>query len=113
MKLRSFSKQYRIKNARSFSTIIHTGKRFHGNVLRIFHTEGLNQYPRIGISIGRKYGNAVQRNKFKRYVRESFRLHQHRFPVIDMIITPVRNPQSPSLPFCEKDFFRFLTTIEK
>lgn len=36
--------------------------------------------PRIGITVTRKVGNAVQRNRVKRVVREVFRRNRERFP---------------------------------
>jgi ribonuclease P protein component len=35
---------------------------------------------RLGITVSRKVGNAVKRNKIKRYFREFFRLNKSRFP---------------------------------
>lgn len=34
----------------------------------------------------RTVGNAARRNRIRRIVRESFRLHQHELPAVDVIV---------------------------
>jgi ribonuclease P protein component len=43
---------------------------------------------RIGLAIAAKtIGNAVARNRVRRTVRESFRLHQHELPAVDIVVS--------------------------
>ena len=58
-----------------------------------------NELPhlRLGLSVSRKVGGAVERNRLRRLYKEAFRLTRHELPVgLDLILIP-RTPEPPPL----------------
>lgn len=43
---------------------------------------------RLGITASSRYGDAHERNRFKRLVREAFRTNQHLLPKFELNVTP-------------------------
>lgn len=69
----SLKKQYRIKKNKEFQEIFRTGQSFANRELVIYYRKKNDQkHFRVGISVGKKIGNAVTRNRIKRYIRECF-----------------------------------------
>jgi ribonuclease P protein component len=73
-----FGPDARLKNRAEFDLVYKQGRRVGGRHFLCFfkNTEALGNPPRLGITIGRKVGKAVRRNRLRRVTREFFRLRR-------------------------------------
>ncbi|MFI3260774.1 MAG: ribonuclease P protein component [bacterium] len=58
-----------VKKAREFDYIINKGKRIKNDAFNVFITKTKSEIPLFGIAVSKKLGNAVERNKQKRQIR--------------------------------------------
>ncbi|KRM86588.1 ribonuclease P protein component [Liquorilactobacillus vini] len=65
-------KSYRVKSERDFQRVFENGKSFANRQFVVYVLEKSSQpHFRVGISVGKKIGNAVARNWVKRRIRQS------------------------------------------
>ena len=65
-------KQYRIRKNREFSSIIEKKHSVASNSFVVYFDTKKEAYSRVGISVSKKLGDAVTRNKIKRQIRMMF-----------------------------------------
>ena len=58
-----------VKEHYEFDNIINKGKSIGNKVFSIYFLNHDEEYPKFGIAVGKKIGNAVTRNKYKRIIR--------------------------------------------
>ncbi len=86
MEARTFSKCERIRKSQEYSRIYKQGTRHYTRRFIIITCSNPSGVRRLGTAVGRKAGNAVQRNRIKRLVREFFRLNKSRLPAAQDIV---------------------------
>lgn len=81
-------KIYRVKKEKEFQTVFHKGKSVANRqlVLYTFPKQGQEHW-RVGLSVGKKIGNAVKRNQVKRYLRQAIHEIENQIrPDVDFIL---------------------------
>lgn len=72
-----FTKDDRILNRSEFLRLSKYGKKIENNTFIAIFCPGRFERTRLGITVSKRVGKAVARNKIKRFAREHFRLNKH------------------------------------
>ena len=76
----TFPKEKKILNRADFVKLNRSGKRLHTKNFTLITKQNGQGVTRLGVTVSKKTGNAVERNRVKRRVREFFRLNKTDFP---------------------------------
>ncbi len=86
----SFPKSAHLRSGLNFERVYALKCKGADGVLLLFVARNDAAVTRIGLSVGRKHGGAVVRNRLKRLLREAFRLERSRLPSgLDLIAVPL------------------------
>jgi len=82
-----FNRDSRLLTPDHFQKVFSKPARYHSQHFTVLVANNSIKNNRIGFAIAKKRIKlAVQRNRIKRLVRESFRLNQYELPIVDMVI---------------------------
>lgn len=86
-----FPKTVRLLKSAEFDRVFARRCSFADGLIVVYFATGESQRPRLGLVVSRKCGNAVVRNRWKRALREAFRLVQHKLPRhLELVVLPKR-----------------------
>lgn len=91
-----FRPEDRIRKRSEYQALYESARRIPSKNFVLFVQKNDRGRPRLGITVSRRLGGAVQRNRAKRLLREIFRRHKREFQDVDIVV----NGRS-SLPGCE------------
>ncbi len=107
----SFPKAFHLRRAGDFHQVYASGVKKHTRGFIIFRRPNELEHPRLGLSVSRKYGSAVRRNRIKRLIREAVRLHWQRWNLegSDIVIITKRSSAGFGFQDVREDFSRFFS----
>ena len=106
-----FDRAARIKQGRDFVRTREEGERLaSGCLIANWRRLPAESASRLGVITSRKIGGAVVRSRARRLLREVFRLNQHAFSAVDLVLVARPSIAGKGYGDVEKDF---LTTLRR
>ena len=104
-----FPKSHRVLKRETFRRTYDGGKKYQAKYFTAFVIPNQQESPRLGITVTRKAGNSVDRNRSRRLLREVFRKNKWRVPAgVDIVINVKGALNSAGYADLEGDFVEFL-----
>jgi ribonuclease P protein component len=91
---RTFPRAQRVRRQAEFRDVYAKGRRIGNEMFAANVLANGTDSARLGLSIAvRSAGNAVRRNRMRRLIRESFRLHRSALPALDIVVSGAPGPR--------------------
>ncbi|MFN0065530.1 MAG: ribonuclease P protein component [Chlamydiales bacterium] len=103
-----FKKSQRLLSQKQFRLLAKQGTVLSGDFLRVQLRHSL--HPKLGLTVTRRFGKAHDRNRFKRLVREAYRLSQKELGGVQINVSPLQKQLIPTFPEIRRDLLRLATT---
>lgn len=109
-----FGKRWRIRRRSEYLAVQGRGTRIHSSFFLLLVLPNRRSQPRLGITVSRKVGKAVVRNRIRRRVREVFRQNKAWFPAgLDVVVIAKRSAAGVSFSQVYEDLERCRPRLER
>jgi ribonuclease P protein component len=107
---RRFGREHRLRKRREFLAVYARGAKLQSRHFFVYVSPNGREASRLGITVSRKVGDPVIRNRIKRRFREIFRAHKDAFPIpADVVVNPRRSAAQVEYSVLESDFLKTVT----
>lgn len=108
-----FPRRFRLRKSDDFQKLFALRRSVGDHNLVIYGGKNDTPDTRIGLAVGKKIGNAVVRNHWKRMLREAFRLSRSELPAgYDLILLPRRGVQ-PKLADLQRSLVKLTRRLDR
>jgi len=108
-----FSKSDRLRKKAEFDSVFQCKQSTADKMIVVYWKKNDTHLSRLGLVVSRKVGKAHDRNRWKRLLREVFRLNRHRIPGgFDLVIIP-RQGIVPEFSCLQQSFRRLVGHLPK
>ncbi len=109
----TFRKHEHLLKPAEFQAVYDRRKSVSDSGMILYARENGLPYSRVGFSVSRKYGGAVQRTRLRRLYREAYRLCKEQLPTgLDLVLIP-RTQQEPTLEALCKSLVKLIKQVHK
>jgi ribonuclease P protein component len=108
-----FPKAHRLQSPADFRRVFDRRKSASNGRITVCGCENDLGHPRLGVSVSRKVGGAIVRNRWKRMLREAFRQSREKLPTgVDLVIV-AKDATPPELPWLLEELPRLATQVAR